>query len=357
MKPDAMNPSIRCVGYKSRIRGAHPSLLVWVDDVHDEENAFSDRELQRVKTFAKSELAYVMQPHFPTVLWTGTPFHEEDVYSDLISLGYDHILTPAARNEEGRPAWPGEPVWPTGLPGGRIQEAFLMDGGGSTFRREMLCDVESMDLSQMPFVSYRHTDIKTEWPIWAGVDFATVPEPGARLRHRSHASIAWITKTPQGQLVLTGGEVSQWTQGEVEEHMIKTQNQFTNFQFMAFDAQGKGEIFLETLMRRHPELNVIPMPPSTKAKDQSIYDELAPHLRNADFMVSDDEDSEFLRGFRNFCRRYPNTPHKAAKAWDIMDAAYMAFKAAQGEIGRRQTGRMDRARQSAQNWAKGWGRQ
>ena len=339
MTPDAMNPSIRCVGYKSRIRGVHPSLLVWADDIHDEENAFSDRELQRVKTFANSELAYVMQPHYPTELWTGTPFHEEDVYSDLISFGYDHILTPGARNEDGNPGWPGEPVWPTGLPRERIEEAYIRDGGGPKFRREILCDVTSMDTSQMPFSSFRHEDIESDWPVWAGVDFATVPEPGARLRHRSHAAIAWVTRTPRGQLVLVGGEVAQWTQGEVEDAMIRTQNRFKNFQFAAFDAQGKGEIFFETLMRRHPELNVIPAPPSTKGKDQRIFDEVAPHLRNADFMVSDDEDSAYLRGFRNFCRRYPNTPHKAAKAWDIVDGAYMGFKAAQGEIGRKPRGR------------------
>ena len=339
MTPDIMNPTIKCVGYKSRVRGAHPSLLVWCDDIHDDDNAFSDRELQQVKTFANSELAYVMQPHFPTELWTGTPFHEEDVYSDLISFGYDHILTPAARNEKGRPGWPGTPVWPAGLPAKRIEEAFVRDGGGGPkFRREMLCDVDSMDTSQMPFSSYKHEDIQSEWPIWAGVDFATVPEPGARIRHRSHAAISWVTRTPRGQLVLVGGEVSQWTQGEVEDAMIRTQNRFKNFMFFAVDVGGKGEIFFETFMRRHPDMNVIPMPASTKAKDQRIYDELSPHLRNADFMISDDEDSEYLRGARNFCRRYPNTPHKAAKAWDIMDGAYMGFKAAQGEIGQKPRG-------------------
>ncbi len=335
MTPDAMNPSIRCVGYKSRIRGVHPSLLVWADDIHDEENAFSDRELERVKTFANSELAYVMQPHYPTELWTGTPFHEEDVYSDLIGFGYDHILTPAARNEDGNPAWPGFPTWPTGLPAARIEEAFVRDGGGPKFRREMLCDVTSMDTSQMPFSSFQQKDVESDWPVWGGVDFATVPEPGARMRHRSHAAIAWVTRTPRGQLVLIGGEVNQWTQGEVEDAMIRTVNRFKNFQFMAFDTGGKGEIFFETLMSRHPNMPAVPMPASTKAKDQRIFDELSPHLRTADLMVSNEESSEFLMAARNFCRRYPNVPHKAAKAWDVMDAFYMAFKAAQGEIGQK----------------------
>lgn len=334
MTPDTMNPTIMCVGYKARIRGVHPSLLVWVDDVHNEDNALSDRELQRVKSFAHVELAFVMQPHFPPELWTGTPFHEEDVYSDLINFGYDHILTPAARHN-GLPAWPGEPVWPKGLPAERIEDAYKRDGGGPNFRREVLCDVTSMDASEMPFVSYPQTDVKSVWPVWAGVDFATVPEPGARMKHRSHAAIAWVTRTPQGQLVLIGGEVNQWTQGEVDEAMIRTQNRFKNFQFFAFDAQGKGEIFLESFQLRHPDINVIPIPPSSKAKGQRIFDELSPHLRTGEFMCSDDEDSPYLRGFRNFCRRYPNVPHKAAKAWDIMDGTYMAFKAAQGEIGRK----------------------
>jgi len=338
MTPDIMNPTIRCVGYKSRVRGAHPSLLVWCDDIHDEDNAFSDRELQQVKRFANSELAYVMQPHFPMQMWTGTPFHEEDVYSDLIGYGYDHILTPASRNEDGNPAWPGTPVWPTGLPGDRIQEAFMMDGGGPTFRREMLCDVESMDTSQMPFSSFPHGDIKSEWSVWAAVDFATVPEPGARMRHRSHAAIGWITRTPHGQLVIFGGEVAQWTQGEVAEAMLRTQNRFKNFQFFVFDALGKGEVFLENFQRENPDINVIPMPPSSKSKAQRIFDDLGSPLRKADLMFSDDEDSPFLRGARNFCRRYPNVPHKAAKAWDIMDAIYMAFMAARGEIGRKPRG-------------------
>ena len=180
--------------------------------------------------------------------------------------------------------------------------------------------------------------MKSDWPVWAGVDFATVPEPGARIRHRSHAAIGWVTRTTRGQLVNIGGEVAQWTQGEVEDAMTRTQNRFKNFQFFAVDAQGKGEIFFETLMRRRPDLVIVPMPPSTKAKDQRIFDEVAPHLRNADLMISDDE-TDYLRGVRNFCRRYPNTPHKAAKAWDIMDALYMGFKAAQGEIGHKPRGK------------------
>ena len=77
------------------------------------------------------------------------------------------------------------------------------------------------------------------------------------------------------------------------------------------------------------------MPTSTKAKDQRIFDNLSPHLRKADLMISDDEGSEYLMAARNFCRRYPNVPHKAAKAWDVMDAFVMSFVAAQGEIGRK----------------------
>jgi hypothetical protein len=192
-----------------------------------------------------------------------------------------------------------------------------------------------MDTSQMPFSSYKHSDIESDWPVWGGVDFATVPEPGARVRHRSHAAIGWVTRTPHGQLVLIGGEVNQWTQGEVEDAMIRTSNRFKNFQYMTFDKGGKGEIFFENLMRRHPDMQVVPMPTSGKAKDQRIFDTLSPHLRKADLMISDDEGSEYLMAARNFCRRYPNVPHKAAKAWDVMDAFVMAFVAAQGEIGKK----------------------
>ena len=118
--------------------------------------------------------------------------------------------------------------------------------------------------------------------------------------------------------------------------MLRTQNLFKNFMYFAFDALGKGEIFLENFRKDNPDINIVPIPPSSKSKAQRIFDDLNAPLRKADLMISDDEDSEFLRGARNFLRRYPNVPHKAAKAWDIMDAIYMAYMAANGEIGKKE---------------------
>lgn len=330
---ERMDPSIRCIGYKSRVRGAHPATLVVVDDIHNDENAFSERELVRVKTFVNAELRYAMQPHFPFELWAGTPFHEEDVYAEKLKEGYDYILTPAALDQDGRPGWPGTPVWPEGLPAEEIQRRFETDPtGGAIFRREMLCDVSSSDLGQMPYQVFPHKEIVFDWPVWAGVDFASVPEPGARSRHRSHTAIAHLTKHPRGMGIVRGGELGQWTQGQTEEAMLRTQNRYTNFQFMGFDQGGKGELFLENLLSRNPNLTtVIPAPSGSKGKVQRIWEDLGPHLRNGSLMFSDD-DTPFLRAARDFCRRFPNMPHPGSAQWDVMDSIHIAWRAMSGAL-------------------------
>ena len=196
----------------------------------------------------------------------------------------------------------------------------------------MLCDVTTTQGGQMPFQEYPHGQIGFAWPVWSGVDFASVPEAGARMKNRSHTAISHMTKTPNGQGVVRGGEFGQWTQGQTEEAMLRTQNRFPNFQVMALEVTGKGELFFETIVSRNDKLStLLPAQAGFKSKIQRLYSELAPHLRNGSLMISD-EDTAYLRAARDFCRRFPNVPHQNSAMWDVMDYIYWGWKAMNGEL-------------------------
>jgi len=326
--------TIMSASYDSKdVRGMHPRTWMFPDDLHDVDNVFSERGLENCKQIITGTILNTLQPHFPWEIWTATPWHESDGYSMLLETGrYGHIITPAAVDEQGKPSWPGTPVWPEGVPAEYIQLRFEADHtGGLLARRELLCDISSEEASELRFQEYPNELVDLAWPVWAGIDFASIPEPGARSRHRTHTAIAHLTKTPEGQAVLFGGEFGQWTQGESEEAIVRTQNMFENFQVAAFENLGKGEIFYETFVQRNPGVHVIPVHPAFTNKMDRIHTELGPHLRNGSLMISDKR-TPFLDLVRRFCRTFPITPHKADPSWDAMDALYHGWRLMNGQI-------------------------
>ena len=323
-----IDPSISCESYDSKnVRGKHPATVLYVDDLHDINNVFSERGLENTKQIVTSTILNTRQPNNPFELWTCTPWHESDTYHMRLDGGnINHLVTPVADK------WPdGVPTWDR-FPEEAIAAALKMDHtGGLLFRREMMCDVSSEEASEMPYQEYPHELIEYSWPAWAGVDFASIPEPGQRSQHRSHASICRIMKLPNGTAVIEGGELGQWSQGETEENMLKVQIMFRNFQFGGFETLGKGEIFFETFMARNPDARYMPVNPPSVKKIQRIVSEFAPHLRNGSLMVSDKR-TPFLDAARRFMRTFPITPHKGDSAWDVMDSIYNCWKAMQGEF-------------------------
>ncbi|GAH13967.1 unnamed protein product, partial [marine sediment metagenome] len=107
------DPSLLGVGYKSHdIIGKHPEGLLIIDDINDELNTASERELAKVRKILTDTI-------FPTKMedtWTvfvGTPWVENDVLHYVSATGeYDHIKTPVYIKGDGKTIY----TWPEKFP-------------------------------------------------------------------------------------------------------------------------------------------------------------------------------------------------------------------------------------------------
>ena len=109
------DPTLVGVGYKSReIIGKHPDGLLIVDDIHDENNTSSEREMETVRKILTGTIFPTMTPD-TLAIFIGTPWRENDCLKYVESTGeFEHIKTPVYEVVEGEKvyAWPskfGEP--------------------------------------------------------------------------------------------------------------------------------------------------------------------------------------------------------------------------------------------------------
>ena len=112
------------VGYKSNyLPGPHPTGVLLVDDIHNEENTRSDRELNKLFAIYKGTILPMIEPETFHAL-IGTPWNDYDIIADRKkNKMYIKLYTPIVTNipvlgdvrdgkvMEGKP-WEGDPVWP-----------------------------------------------------------------------------------------------------------------------------------------------------------------------------------------------------------------------------------------------------
>lgn len=120
------DPTFVGLGYKSRaIIGKHPTGLLLVDDIHDETNTRSGREMETVVKILTSTILPTVTPKTWQVV-VGTPWQENDALAHLISSGrFVHKATPVIKNRKS--------TWPDKVPQGRDQKT-ARPGGRSRIR-------------------------------------------------------------------------------------------------------------------------------------------------------------------------------------------------------------------------------
>lgn len=325
MSDHGRDPSFLAVSVTSGAVGKHPTLCLFLDDIHNQKNTASKAERMSVVNTVKADILPVMsraKPR-PFVAFTFTPWDEEDTYAEMKRTGiFKQVKTPVyTENEKGKFTYEGRKVdlaW---------QEVFTVDEikkwrqlvGSSEFARMFLCDLKKAGVTLFKYYSYPHEQINPSWIRAGGVDYASIQMPTRQsLGNRSHFALALGTKTPQNTICLVDGVVAQCTQADAEGYVLRYQENSISYRYTALETNGKGEEFYN-LMRRNPRAKVFPHQVKGKKSDR-LYRELSPLLENGMLLVSD-ADTPFLNAFRTFLDKFPNIDEHD-KEWDVADSVY-----------------------------------
>lgn len=166
-------------GFGTKVRGAHP---VWIvcDDVLNDETAYSDTVRKKQNDYFFNAVSNMLVPGGQLIV-VGTPFHSQDLYSEIGERKAYKFKRYSAILEDGSPLWPER--YSLKLLKWKRDE----DIGPLRFSREFQCEPISDDISLFPSYLFKGTtveqpNLKLGMPlkfwraldvtIFMGVDFA-----------------------------------------------------------------------------------------------------------------------------------------------------------------------------------------
>lgn len=310
----AKDPTLVGLGYRSgSIIGKHPSGVLFLDDIHDEQNTRSARELALVEKIVTGTILPTITPETMQVV-IGTPWVEKDVLSYLKSTGeYLSVKTPILREVEAKPT----PVWPERFGLSEIEKHRQL-AGEVEFARMYLLDLKSVNgvfLRRNWLNKFPMEKIDPSWPVVMGVDYASVAD-GLVAGKRDYFAVAIGRALPGGAgMVLVDGFRGQVSQGEAEEVLKSLVAIYPSTQIIGVEAVGKGEEFFH-LMLRHSRLPIRAVQPGGRSKGMRFERAMAPLFEFGRVWISDLE-TPFIRSFEEEWVKWPQGEHD-----DCLDAVY-----------------------------------
>ena len=332
------DPSLLGLGIGSKtLIGKHPDGFLLGDDILDEDNTASVRQMTAVATKVTGTiLPFIVeddtrpegQQVITKAIFVGTPWQEDDVYQDIKDT--DEFISSKVpimvECEEGE----GIFIDHERLHGWYIltdPDKHSLDSiirlynrsGHKEFMRMYMLDLKvKMEGEGLTFFTYPHDKIDFTAQMTCGVDYMSmIKDKNIELRNRSFYAQLYLFKLPDGRAVVGGGWHDRPTQLEAEQRLEQPEA-FHGHRGTAFESDGKGEEALQFFLR-NPHLTLIPMRTEGMGKPERLERQLGPWLENGRILISD-EDTPFLNFLRKCLRKYPT--------WfkDPIDALYWAAR-------------------------------
>jgi predicted phage terminase large subunit-like protein len=320
MNANRRDPTLLGVSYKSRaIIGRHPDGVLIVDDIHDENNTSSERELATVRKILTGTI-------FPTItpdtwkVFVGTPWVEDDVLQYTANTGeFVHVMTPVYRDEEY--------TWPEKFDEREVERQKNL-AGSMEFSRMFLLDLTARLKRFFKYMTFPAANVDYSWPIVAGVDYAGVRDNLFRkdTGERSYFAIAYIAKLPGGGAVVIDGVLEKCSQAQAETYVMRGQSMYPNYLHAVVESDGKGDDFIQVI-QRNPNMRVHPKGTKGKGKDLRFMI-MQPWLEFGQVRISDAE-TPFLTELRKELNTYPDCKYK-----DALDAIYWAMRGVEDVLSR-----------------------
>ncbi|MGB2805514.1 MAG: hypothetical protein WBD64_11540, partial [Candidatus Zixiibacteriota bacterium] len=333
------DPTLLGLGVESStLIGKHPDGLLLMDDLLDDDNTVSVRQMAAVaRKVTGTILPFIVEDEtkpkgqkvitWPVVI--GTPWEEDDVYQDIKDTGeFVFSETPIMTEvEEDKGIYFNHELlsgWYELTEPGRYSEKSIIRvynrSGHKEFMRMYMLELKvKMEGEGLTFRTYPHQKINFSSVMTIGVDYMSmIKEANVDLRNRSYYAQAYLFKMPDGRAVVGDGWHGRPTQGEAELEMEKAESAFPGHRVTIFEGDGKGEEALQIFLR-NPNLNLYPMKTEGKGKPERLEKQLGPWLENGKILISDGE-TPFLVFLRKCLRKYPQ------HFKDPIDALYWAAR-------------------------------
>jgi hypothetical protein len=311
------DPTFVGLGYRSAaIIGKHPTGMLVVDDIHDENNTRSARELETVVKILTGTILPTATPK-TWMLFVGTPWRYNDALAQMKSTGeFKFMRTPVKKTK---------PTWRAKFPQKEINKIRKMTGEAE-YARMYLLDLKAaqgIHLKAEWLHPYPHEKVQLNWPVVMGIDYASTSDEVMDSK-RDYFALAIGRVIPGGGLVMDGFR-AQLSQGEAEQQVKAFYGLYPNTQVIGVETAGKGEEFYY-LLHRSVGLPVVPMHPGGKSKAHRFEAGMAPKFQYAQAWVADVE-TPFLRSFRDEWLRWPYGGHD-----DTLDAVYWMLMASMHQL-------------------------
>ncbi len=330
MNAGRKDPSFVGLGYKSRaIIGKRPFWLI-VDDINDENNTSSERELIKVKKI----LMGTIFPAANMAEWTifiGTPWAESDALHYCLTTGeFGHIKIPVFEVVDGKKVY----TWPEVFGEKRVQRE-KNKAGEIEFARMFLLDLsktKGLVLKKEWLFTWPHREIFPEWPRFLGVDYTSTADP--LKQSGDFFSIATGAVIPGGRgIVVEDGVRQRVSQAEAEDIYVTWASQYPTLQLTGIEAIITGQEFFTLLLNnaraKRAGLAMIPCR-SNKSKGYRFEKLMAPLFQRHRIYISDAE-TPFLRAFKDEWISWQGDKLEGQYHNDTLDAVYWMIYAAQGE--------------------------
>jgi len=358
MNAQRKDPSLLGVGYKSHaIIGKRPTGLLLLDDIHDENNTRSDRELETVKKLYTGTILPTLAPECKTGI-VGTPWNKRDIIATESATGnYLHIKVPViekkgeiryscpiCNTENFQPTLPetekewnaspdgfcveGHPVviedtnvyaWPERY--NRTELAARKRSSGKIeYARMYLLDLSAAANTIFSYFPFPYEKLDPTWRMVGGVDYAGTASESQNLSGKNdYFAMAYVAVNENNVAVVYDGVRERVTQGRGEKIVSRAQGLFPGWQHSVIEGDGKGEDFIQFVMR-NPGMRIVPMKTGGKSKSERLEKQMGPWLESGRVRISNAE-TPFLNALRAELDDYPNNDYD-----DCMDAVYWALR-------------------------------
>ena len=336
-------PTLLGLGITSgSVIGQHPTGVLLIDDICDEENTSSELERAKVlkvvtDTVMPMAVTDATQEEGKQLLtWTiavGTPWHEQDSYHYLKDTGefgylYSPLMYPVNEGDEGAVYFDHKKLegwyrlaWEDHIPYKAVISLYNKSQHRGFGRMYLLSLIAAMDIG-LPFSSFPAgtvDDYQKDYELEAcgGVDYASIIEIRGKVmdpRNRSKFALAYGFILPTRVFVVTGGITGHYTQLKAEGHVEKVQAMHRRYRTTGVEMNGKGEEFYAVLARK-PELDLFPYWTGKSSKTTRLESQLGPWLEMGKIMISD-ADTPFLNDVRKALWEFPHGN------LDVLDALF-----------------------------------
>lgn len=356
MQAKVNDPSFVGGGYRSaEINGKHPSLYLFVDDLHDIDSSQSPTEREYIKTvFLTQILNTVLREHDKLLTWvvmTGVPFAKDDTYAVLRDSGgvvYSKVpvMTRAPDGAEGAVYLDGVNLktgvvyqdivgwWYLAEPTVMGPKSIVdwRSKGKSQFWQMYMMDIQTAKTAGLTYYLYPHDQIPFTLPTGGGADPTSIdPDYEVGGQKRSAFALAYVCKLTDGRLVLKSGVLKEMGILKAKEAMLQAQSVFTNWKGTKVEGVGPGKIFQQYL-RTDPNVlwtdsNIADPQGRVRDKKARFEGEISPWLDAGVLLISDDENDAYCMAVRYLCDNFFDIdPHRPHESLDAGDGLYHALK-------------------------------